>query len=232
MKPYTPTPEIAKGLHEGRITMLCEPLIPQPPEGHETPKIIDGVLSFYDHVNFNIFRTIPPFKAGDLIFVQEEYALTNLFNAVAVASDINDEWSSHQVDKHLIWYKADGEQLLPEGLTSGEFLSARGDWRLADSMPKWASRIHLQVADEQPIIKRLWDLTEDEAVACGVFKTKQWALSRQDFIEWFTVDEKRMWEHAWESFMDGIWQPRFAGTEYDYANNPWVALTKVRKDKV
>ncbi|NBD11804.1 hypothetical protein GTY96_22835 [Corallococcus sp. c25j21] len=92
--------------------------------------------------------TCPYGKPGDRLWVKETYALDR----------IHDPTRPSAVLPTLLrdrWYRADGEQWVP----------LRGRWRPSIHMPRWASRLTLEVASVR--VERLHDITEEDAQAEG-----------------------------------------------------------------
>jgi hypothetical protein len=59
-------------------------------------------------------------------------------------------------------------------LRRGEYPSYRYRWRPAHTMPKWASRLTLEVTNVR--VQRVQDITEEDAVAEGVLSPQQYPL--------------------------------------------------------
>ena len=113
------------------------------------------------------------YQPGDILWVRETWARSN-DNPLGVV------------------YRADpGDDLMdPIG----------GKWRPSIHMPRWASRLSLEVLDVRP--ERLQEITEEEAVMEGIREVtmadvpRQAAMSeRQDFARfWDKIDGPGSWE--------------------------------------
>ena len=93
-------------------------------------------------------------------------------------------------------YKADGHDLSRDLLTR---------WKPSIHMPRWASRITLEIKSVR--VERLQDISEEEALACG-FRVKTYESG-------FTGDAKWHYRQYWESVLKDENKP-------DWYGNPWV----------
>ncbi|MEW6775371.1 MAG: hypothetical protein AB1405_03715 [Bdellovibrionota bacterium] len=90
-------------------------------------------------------------------------------------------------------------------------------WRPSIHMPRWASRILLEVEEIWP--ERLQDITEEEAGAEGV--EPRFEMSGADFIAGKPVDPTYRigFKHLWDEI-----NGKRAGEIYSWKANPWVAV--------
>lgn len=150
------------------------------------------VLALLDdrkHVTRRLSKQWLKVKAGDRLWVRETWASPEVdkskqgriaYNADGVCGC----WCGHSEDRSFIYHgrilEADGyHQRFPkEGsstfglakysdIRSGEYPSYRYGWRPSIFMPRWASRILLEV-EEDARLERLRDITEEEAIAEGI----------------------------------------------------------------
>lgn len=100
---------------------------------------------------------------GDLLWVRETFAFAGLFDSWKPSS-FDDEWAKHQVDERLLWYRSDGEQA--PGRAIGDRMNGRGRWRPSIHMPRWASRLTLELTGVR--VERVQDIREADAIAEGI----------------------------------------------------------------
>lgn len=93
--------------------------------------------------------------AGDRLWVRETFSLDKDLDLVA-PGDV--------LDGSAVWYAADG--LLRAGRRKCVSPDDRGRKRPGIHMPRWASRITLEITDVR--VQRLQDISEDDARAEGV----------------------------------------------------------------
>lgn len=98
-----------------------------------------------------------PFQVGDHIWIQENWAAHWSYN------DTDADAFNNQKDvENNYWYQADG---VSNKGSQGCPASLRGTWRLADTMPKSVSRLHLTI--ENVWVEQIKDISEDHATAMG-----------------------------------------------------------------
>lgn len=129
-----------------------------------------------------ILRNCPYGQHGDRLWVRE--AFYEEFGRVPAGEEERLEW----VESGYLAYRASDEQ--PYG--SGGYLP----WKPSIFMPRWASRINLEIVSVR--VERLQDISETDALAEGI---------DQD-----TCDPVRAYRDLWEAINgDGSWD-----------TNPWV----------
>ena len=166
-------------------------------------KTKDGI---YTHVmDANIYGLCPFGKVGDRLWVRETWSDVNLEGAPAVAYRADDEVYDLMEDESLL--DEDGAFNYQDPRVSKyQFASwysdlisgVEGNWRPSIHMPRWASRILLEITDVR--VERLNAITESDASAEGITDTGFGDL---------LVDGYR---YLWKSiYGDDSWQA-----------NPWV----------
>ncbi len=80
------------------------------------------------------------------------------------------------------------------------------NWRASIHMPRWASRITLEVVDTRP--ERLQDITEEDAKREGVV----WVEKREPGQDKFEPCARESFEMLWDSI----------NPKHPWASNPWV----------
>lgn len=141
-----------------------------------------------------LLRHCPYGQIGDRLWVRETW--TNLSYEPSP-------------DKACVLYRADGEEK-PYEL----------NWRPSIFMPRWASRITLEIIDAR--VHRLQEISEEDAACEGVEKTSA-MIWRNYFEDCAQYSAKSSFASLWQS-INGKNKP---GGEWDaWDANPWVwALT-------
>lgn len=173
-------------------------------------KTKDGI---YTHVmDANIHWLCPFGKVGDRLWVRETWSDVNLEGAPAVAYRADDEVYDLMEDESLL--DEDGAFNYQDPRVSKYQFAAwysdlisgvEGNWRPSIHMPRWASRILLEITDVR--VERLNAITESDASAEGITDTGFGDL---------LVDGYR---YLWKSiYGDDSWQA-----------NPWVWVIEFKR---
>jgi hypothetical protein len=147
---------------------------------------------------------------GTRLWVRETFALHR----------IHDPVSPSKVMPTLLtdrWFAADGAP--PDG---------SGRWRPSIHMPRWASRITLEVTDVR--VERLQDISEDDAEAEGIergedfFQCPTWKNYQPDdeAASWFPDDPVGAFRTLWDSI-----NGKRPGCAWD--DNPWVWVVEFKR---
>lgn len=123
-------------------------------------------------------------------------------------------------DTHDAVYRADAD---------GDFYAFT--WRPSIHMPRWASRITLEIIDVR--VERLWDITEEDAVKEGI--DKPWHPHGNRLVTFYrdySTDISRVSEgqgvlNAKHSFMT-LWDSINAKKSYKWDQNPWVWVVEFK----
>lgn len=127
-------------------------------------------------------------------------------------------------------YKADGKCVKPETWThnQGYWCESQEEttrWRPSIFMPRWASRITLEVVSVR--VERLQDITEDDAIAEGILPFKLvaangttilWGVAREQSEHGSTA--RVGYEILWDSI--NIGKAASGGKHAAWSTNPWV----------
>ena len=136
---------------------------------------------------------------GDRLWVRETWAAGACADGLSPSELYAPTWLK---DNGGLWYRADETQ--HPGL-----VSPRGRWRPSIHMPKWASRISLEIVSIR--VEHLQDISEEDARAEGTQEPSVAAL-----IGGGDVTEQRVFSRLWA---------KINGAE-SWESNPWVwALT-------
>lgn len=217
---------LVRAILEGRKTRTRRVYTPRRPEpweimgeltcGADWPHLQDEYGDFHP-------RTSPYGAPGDRLWVRETWAPAH--------GSISPEYGEHSIfewdpDEHgeltkdanglELYYRADGEDDLP-----AEFSMPSGSeirWRPSIHMPRWASRLTLEVVGVR--IERLQDISEDDIRAEGVSID---LASERTGIPWSSIPTLRdAWRLGWDS-LAGL-RPGTA-----WADNPWVWVVEFRR---
>lgn len=200
--------EMVRAILDGRKTQTRRVLEVQPPDHRyrlatcmsSTDRKIEGLHHWVHVVGVDqrdvgqpYFRC--PYVVGDRLWVREAFAVYQaepiITEGAAVASGGDSE----------VVYRA----------TYGE----GGTWKPSIHMPRWASRITLEVTDVR--VERLQDISEDDAEAEGFSRREPEAY--EDALNddnWATGQFKRVWDS-------------FAKRGYSWETNPWVWVIEFKR---
>lgn len=172
------TGAMVRAILDGRKTQTRRVLKYQPEQCHvETQCSYNALL-----------RGCPYGQPGDKLWVKETFQLCEWFQDHWEPAKLRNECQS--VDK---FYAADG--VLPD--------QSDLHWRPSIFMPRWASRITLELTAVR--VERVQNITEEDAMAEGVDWQATAGLSR------FTA--KKLYATLWDSIN---------GKKHPWASNPWV----------
>lgn len=129
---------------------------------------------------------------GDNLWVRETWAMRS------------DAEPGSEKAKHHLHYKADGDEL------SGEWHDYHPGWRPSIFMPRWASRVLLEITEVR--LERVQAISEEDAIAEGAPKMHLDGLGQT----WAT--HKRGFESVWDSIN--------AKHGFGWEENPWVWVIK------
>lgn len=121
-------------------------------------------------------RLCPHGKPGDRLWVRETWAIMSKSRQSA--------WKGEAIPKHLmegveLVYRADEDY-------------GPGIYRPSIHMPRWASRIDLEITDIR--VERLQDITEEDAMAEGAYKSPAAGNYRMGFGEiWESINGSGSW---------------------------------------
>lgn len=164
-----------------------------------------------------IDRACPYGQPGDRLWAQEEWGDVNLYGAPAIAysadGDLMDlmEHESFLTKDGAFNYEA--KRIKPYSFDAWAYDligGIEGTWRPAKHMPRWASRILLEVIGVR--VERLQSISDDDLSAEGI----------QEIID-AGVDHDGWPRDAFRSLWDGIYG------EGSWNENPWVWVVEFRR---
>lgn len=154
-----------------------------------------------------IERACPFGQPGDRIWVRETWQLHS--RATDVATVV------YKASRQNSWTEM--HQLVPADLTIGNTVKSFQDgWRPSIHMPRWASRITLEITDVR--IERLQDISEADAAAEGA------RAIECDHVR-HSCEEIGCFGDTHKAAFRGIWE----STGGDWNANPWVWVIEFKK---
>ena len=202
-------------------------------------KTKDGI---YTHVmDAHIYGLCPFGKIGDRIFVRETWSDVNLDGAPAVAYRADDEVCDLMENESLL--DEDGAFNYQDTRVSKYQFAAwhsdlisgiEGNWRPSIHMPRWASRILLEITDVR--VERLNAISEEDAQREGVH-TEVWDqtvvarnyATRDEFFQFWSEDMPHYVEmnQLYRSSFRSLWESIY-GAE-NWLANPWVWVIEFKR---
>ncbi len=149
--------------------------------GNNDPKPGDWIEELQTDVDDH--ETCPvrcPFAIGQRLWVRETWCPRNDVDPITAPSKAVHYLllkADYDVDKSMEWH-------------------SYGPWRSPIHMPRWASRLTLEITDVR--VQRLHDISEEDAAAEGVIELRPTTCSARDDYRatWDAINGKK---HPWES---------------------------------
>lgn len=210
-KPILFSAPMVRAILDGRKTQTRRIMKPSP-TGIWGQGIPEGSEFFFVHANIRgEHRWLPcPFgKPGDRLWVRETFVTGHDYIAGELIT--SDEDGNDLPEK--VWYRA----------TDGEFRWFEDDvemepkWRPSIHMPRWASRITLEITSVR--VERLQDISESDAQAEGVY--------RHPIAGWLPCAQEGHVHLYADTAFRHIWQSAYG--EDSWVLNPWVWVIEFRR---
>lgn len=151
-------------------------------------------------------------NVGDRLWVRETWAAERGYNNLA-PRDIEGQYAS--IENVDLWWRADH--------ASDRRLDAKpGKWRPSIFMPRWASRITLEITDIR--IERVQDISEADAIVEGVSDARMF-LPGEFEVE--PAQKKTGLSLPVWRFMH-LWNSINGKRGYDWPSNPWVWIIEFK----
>jgi len=171
-----------------------------------TFKGMDGHIARFGYADSILYvaRHCPYGIPGDRLWVRETWAAPGYLDH-RKPSDIED-WNP-------ILYRADGFIARQFAVDKNWLSSMFGRWRPSIFMPRWASRINLEIVNVR--VERLQDISEEDAKAEGVSAVMRDSGGCLPWGEWVEIP----------SYYDGFvetWDRINAKRSCGWDTNPWV----------
>lgn len=193
---------MVKAILEGRKTMTRRVVKPQPPEGYSIlPDTNGGWYSMrtnaVSHFPVAVSDVPCPFGTGRRLWVREAFALSVRDPDGPPPEDDHD---------HINW-----DAIYKEGDDGHNWTDKEGrpvppPWRSPIHMPRWASRITLEVTGVR--VERLQEITEKDALAEGAHPG---GFASRRTVPFF--------QQLWDSIN---------GKKHLWASNPWVWVVEFK----
>ena len=182
--------EMVKAILEGRKTMTRRVIKPQPnkPEGtaHDWEWKPAGMLCYDDYFRSHAVNYCPYGQVGDGLWVRETWLEDEKADSIEA------------VHGH-IYYKADYIKTFEKTI-----------WRPSIFMPRWASRIDLEITDIR--VERLQEISDEDMLAEGCASTHYTQKGDEVYID------------AWQliNYFPKVWDSLNAKRGYSWESNCWV----------
>ncbi|ROR50233.1 UNVERIFIED_ORG: hypothetical protein EC838_3499 [Providencia alcalifaciens] len=201
--------EMVRAILDGRKTQTRRIINPQPEltqkSGFKWKGSLFGAGSDNRETNRNFAHKKCPFgKVGDRLWVRETWQ-GPLVGYAEADKLFKDPEPYFKVENCV--YKADGIAA-PEYTDCDDNL--RQGWRPSSNMPRWASRITLEITDVR--VERLQEASDDDFKAEGYPLERELTGGSTDAFCWF--------RHLWDS----VSKP-----DYNFESNPWVWVIEFKR---
>ena len=213
--------EMVRAILEGRKTQTRRPMAPQPPEGHwwaETEAEQRLAAEYYPSTHG---RGCPYGIPGDHLWVRETFILEETDEVPTDGRPYREMEEPGEFGQLLVpHYRATESEPHIVPLDLSDSYDDRTRWHPSIHMPKWASRITLEVTGVR--VERVQDINDADAVAEGVLR---------DALGWWGVGEMFLsGEHAnpVDAF-SALWDSVYTKRGYGWDANPWVWVVEFKK---
>lgn len=218
---------MVRAILDGRKTITRRVIRPQPTDiGHDVWEFRGaryvGEGATCDHLFHNVYggnddRAMPYGGVyddhGDRLWVRETFYIDDERAIGKRLPKKRPEW----FDDDTLYYRADGEccEQIPECQCATE---GKPSWRPSIFMPRWASRITLEIEDVR--VERLQEITESDAIAEGAP-----CIDNPDHDPEDPMDDPQT--HL-AGFID-LWQKLNGSRGFGWDVNPWVWVISFRR---
>ena len=210
--------EMVRAILEGRKTQTRCPIVPQPilidsrtwewpyPStfDEEKNKWILSKASWGKNIDpANCMINFCPWQVGDRLWVRETWRVDRLNESIKSNNLESGQWVQYKSDND-IW------------------ATYPGRWRPSIHMPRWASRITLEITNIR--VERIQEISEEDVIAEG-FNSTTWngelTIFRPPANGFDDIP-------ATQYFMD-FWDSIYAPKGYGWKDNPWVWVREFRR---
>lgn len=155
-------------------------------------------------------------ERGDRLYLREAFAYS------VKDPDSVHEPGQYNEDTHDIVYRASSDGAGEwEHYEDGKRSPCAPPWRPGIHMPRWASRITLEITDVR--VQRLWDITDDDARAEGVepYTPPHGHISPEQRVPGPGFERCRLGDQPHRLPFAHLWD-RINGKRAAWSSNPWV----------
>lgn len=194
-KPILFSGPMVKAILEGRKTMTRRVVKPQPPDG-----FIDHKNGSYHYDPCGFGGVCPYGKPGDRLWVRETWH-----------GAVDGDEPNYGIIYKASWPHGPGDAFKRDDRAGRYFIgSTDGKWRPSIFMPRWASRIDLEITDIR--VERVNEITPEDAFREG------FELHDSDPI----TGDVCLFSSLWDSIN---------GKKYPWESNPWVWVISFKRIK-
>ncbi|EAZ4876745.1 hypothetical protein CBX33_12140 [Salmonella enterica] len=218
--------EMVRAILDGRKTQTRRPVKPQPEltqkSGFSWNGVVYGAGSNDRETNRNFAHVKCPFgKPGDRIWVRETFSCIG--NEDGHPVDANGNLCSRE-DAQRIYRASAIQKPSNYGLwTSPDGFDFEGSWTPSIHMPRWASRITLEITDVR--VELLHSISERNAVAEGI-KTGRCGNETNWRDAFYVPGDNQPYFYAATAYGD-LWSSIYG--EESWAANPWVWVIEFKR---
>ena len=165
------------------------------------------------------------YEVGMRLWVREPWGIDSLGGMSGPNEYSHDYEVRYRADGFRQSFSIDG----PRGVTDPYmryFDTQRGEWRPSIHMPRWASRITLEVVKVR--VERVQKISEEDARAEGVPKLDGWPKNNRQLEALLIADrEGKLGTH--KGAFEVLWDSINAKRGYGWDANPWVWVIEFRR---
>ncbi|MBP2564503.1 hypothetical protein J2766_001062 [Agrobacterium tumefaciens] len=165
-----------------------------------------------------ITKKCPFGQVGDRLWGREAFITGHPLEPCTQKLLTYDEGGNYMPEK--VWYRAEDD--LSEWLGEDGYVSENIPWKSSTQMPRWASRILLEIVSVR--VLRLKDMSEADALAEGIQKeTKDGHLWKYGLDGW-------SWKDWWLTAVGAfgyLWAS--INGQASWESNPWVWVVEVKR---
>lgn len=207
-----------RAILDGRKTQTRRPIKSQPPHGSpmcpavlttdcDSPSYLSIVCDEYDDF---LIPKCPYGQPGDRLWVRETWCCK-----------LDDgEYVYDSNGNHVFLYRADGQDVIKDDGNGGQEFRKDGTeaspWSPSIHMPRWASRITLEV--KSLWVQRVQEISEEDAKAEGVDPTKP-----------IYGDCGGCLHEGHKDAFKNLWNSTYAKRNLGWDVNPWIGVIEFKK---